>query len=818
MKAPLAAPLDVAASVGISLSFARKKSGYTIPKRRALTTTPREIHQRKPVLPFTRDLPTGLFAAASLALAVYSALPGYQSGLAARIDDSLFHATARLLPLATQRAAAELQLVTLPDAMRRARQPSAATTAALDRLFGALAQHGAAAIGVTADLDALLWRAADVGELLPPAADRRSVARQLAPYRQLEAALSERPVAWLAAPSRFAAAALPVEREFRWPLLYSAHDRMLRYAFDAGSPTPASLLERRDGNWQTGFELTLLAGLDAAPALRWQIPDTLHLGHRQFTASALGAIRPWPQQEAIAALRARAIGPDAVSAGSRGRVAVLGFAGEPRADTALTRLNALLTGQYSHAPWWQFAPLTALALALWGIGVYAYRRFEAGGLLLIGATMAGLPAALTLLVHSQQPLWIEGGDLIAFALADTGLLLLLCARRNWRLHARLQLDDARVELAQLHLAQSNPRAAAIQLQQTCLSGDAAELLLETGRALERQRDYAGAREAYDAIARAQPGHHRAAAALADIAELTGRFQHLGSTLALTSAPMELPALGRYELIRLLGRGAMGAVYLAHDPKIRRDVAIKTLPLQAIEEHGRDLRERFFLEAQTAGKLQHPNIVGVYDVGEEGELAYIAMDYVAGGTLADWTHADQLLELETLYALLEQVAQALAYAHKQGVVHRDIKPGNILYDPADGTVKVTDFGIARLADYSRTKTGAILGSPYYMSPEQVSGRKVGPASDIYSLGVSFYQLLCGALPFEAESLAQLAWQITNADPRSIGRFRKGLPRSATRILATALHKEPRERFADAAEMADAFAKGARALAAARRKAG
>ena len=271
-----------------------------------------------------RDPSTGLFAAASLGLAVFCALPGYQSDVSARLDDALFRLGARLLPPAAQQAAEQLQLVTLPAELQRARQPSAAATTALVRLLDALHQHGGAAIGVSADLDALLWSAADVAAMATPAAERRAAAALIAPYRQLGDALAQQPVAWLSPPSRFSTPTVPVEREFRWPLLYSAHDRLLGHAFDGIGQPPPSLLELRDGHWQAGFELTVLAHQEGAPAVRWQVPETLRLGNRQLTASPYGAIRPWPQEQAIATLYERAMAPADVGPASRGRIVLLG--------------------------------------------------------------------------------------------------------------------------------------------------------------------------------------------------------------------------------------------------------------------------------------------------------------------------------------------------------------------------------------------------------------------------------------------------------------------------------------------------------------
>lgn len=263
-------------------------------------------------------------------------------------------------------------------------------------------------------------------------------------------------------------------------------------------------------------------------------------------------------------------------------------------------------------------------------------------------------------------------------------------------------------------------------------------------------------------------------------------------------------LGRYRIEKELGRGAMGVVYLGFDPKISRKVAIKTLHYNQFEASELPaVKERFFREAAAAGKLRHPNIVTIYDAGEEPDLAYIAMDYVQGDSLSAHIRKDQLLDVELVYYIMALVSDAVSDANSQGIIHRDIKPSNILYDSKTNEVKVADFGIARILDGSatRTKTGDLVGSPLYMSPEQIKGDHVGPQSDIFSLGVTFYQLLTGELPFKGDSLANLSYQIIQCKYRPVDEVRPGLPASAQRIIAKALNKSPANRFQSAAEMHD-----------------
>jgi eukaryotic-like serine/threonine-protein kinase len=242
---------------------------------------------------------------------------------------------------------------------------------------------------------------------------------------------------------------------------------------------------------------------------------------------------------------------------------------------------------------------------------------------------------------------------------------------------------------------------------------------------------------------------------------------------------------------------MGVVYLGKDPKIGRVVAIKTMALsQEFEgEELTDARERFFREAETAGRLQHQNIVTIFDAGEEHDLAYIAMEFLKGKDLADFCREANLLPMQTVFSIVARVAEALAYAHKQNVVHRDIKPANIMYDLASDTVKVTDFGIARITDSSKTKTGLVLGTPSFMSPEQIAGKKVDGRSDLYSLGVMLYQMLAGVLPFRGDSMAELMYKIANEDAPDIRTVRKDVSAHVARIVALALSKKPDARYQD-----------------------
>ncbi len=266
-----------------------------------------------------------------------------------------------------------------------------------------------------------------------------------------------------------------------------------------------------------------------------------------------------------------------------------------------------------------------------------------------------------------------------------------------------------------------------------------------------------------------------------------------------------PTLGRYEVIRELGQGAMGTVYLGRDPKINREVAIKTLNLHDVEpDQIKEVKERFFREAEAAGRLNHPHIVTIYDAGEEHDLAYMAMEFLDGKDLSAHCNSKKLLPFADVLQIAADVADALAYAHKNDVVHRDIKPSNLML-LKNGKIKVTDFGIARVINSSQTQTGTILGTPSYMSPEQVSGDRVKGASDLFSLGVVCYELLSGQKPFVGDSLGALMHNIANVKYSPLKKVKPGLPESCYTIVRKLLKKEIRDRYRNATEVADALRK-------------
>ena len=290
--------------------------------------------------------------------------------------------------------------------------------------------------------------------------------------------------------------------------------------------------------------------------------------------------------------------------------------------------------------------------------------------------------------------------------------------------------------------------------------------------------------------------------------------HAGSETSSTGSQKKVSGvpqrLGRYVIEKRIGRGAMGAVYLAKDPRINRPVALKAIPIEKEfeDEELKEARLRFYREAESAGRLTHPNIITVFDAGEDKGLAYIAMEYVPGIPLRSFTDPKKLLAPKRALELAASTAEALDYAHNQGVIHRDIKPANLLYNPKEGSLKISDFGVARMTDNNSTKTGIVLGTPMYMSPEQLGADNLTGLSDLFSLGVTLYELLVGEVPFKASNIAVLMTKITTEDPAPVSSRRAGIPPSVDAVLAKALAKRPTDRFSCGAEMAIALRNCAR----------
>jgi serine/threonine-protein kinase len=424
-----------------------------------------------------------------------------------------------------------------------------------------------------------------------------------------------------------------------------------------------------------------------------------------------------------------------------------------------------------------------------------------------GTALAASGAIFAALLIAEASLMLSSGTWIQLMLPATLLLVGHAALVSKRFivteRAKLRSDQSSAEsnrmLGLAYQGQGQLDLAWDKFRQVPLSEALLENLYSVGLDFERKRQFNKAEavfrhmHAFNPTFRDLEAKISRAKQLSETVILGGAASHPGGTLAL--GEVEKPKFGRFEVQKELGKGAMGVVYLGKDPKIGRDVAIKTLAL-AQEFEADELtqaKERFFREAETAGRLSHPNIVTIYDTGEEHDFCYIAMELLRGGDLGPHTKPGKLLAPEKVVSIVARAADALGYAHREGVVHRDIKPANLMYHPESDTLKVTDFGIARLTASSKTKTGMVLGTPSYMSPEQLAGKRIDGRSDLFSLAVTLYLLMCGKLPFDGESMAQLMFKIANEAPADILSVNPAVPPGIARFLERALAKNPDERF-------------------------
>ena len=333
-----------------------------------------------------------------------------------------------------------------------------------------------------------------------------------------------------------------------------------------------------------------------------------------------------------------------------------------------------------------------------------------------------------------------------------------------------------------------------------------DLLYNLALDFERKRMFNKAAAVYE--------HIRTAGEFKDVSERIGTMKQAGETMIfgapggrkentviLQGGGAAMPTIGRFEIQKELGRGAMGTVYLGRDPKINRQVAIKTIRFDEIDpQQVQEVKQRFFREAEAAGALNHPNIVTIYDVGEDYDLAYVAMELLDGSDLCDFVKPGQRLSFDEVLRIVAAVAEGLDFAHARGIVHRDIKPANIML-LKNGEIKIADFGIARISASSSTQTGTILGTPSYMSPEQVQGQKVDGRSDLFSLGASMYELLSCHKPFSGDSITNIMFNIANKPPLLLTKIDPRIPECCAFIAHKLLMKDVAKRYQTGQQVAE-----------------
>lgn len=392
------------------------------------------------------------------------------------------------------------------------------------------------------------------------------------------------------------------------------------------------------------------------------------------------------------------------------------------------------------------------------------------------------------------------------------ICLLWLGRSKSLLKTVAEIQAKRINVTKLWLGhlldEGKPSAALRQLREQDSDIVDTSLWQLVANGFERDRRFDKSLECYQHLLSLDPNNQEAKTKVKQLSSVLEKSQ----TVAIGAAKDELPVgkvsnltLGRYEIVQELGRGAMGVVYEAQDSKIHRKVALKVVHLKnlAVDEV-EQVKQRFFREAQAAGQLNHPNIVTVYDVGEEHDVAYIAMDLLVGKPLSDYI-GDENIDIEKMVRWIAQAAEALNYAHEHNVIHRDVKPANMIVEAKSGRLKLTDFGVARIAGVNQTQTGIVLGSPSYMAPEQIRGEALTGKTDLFSLGVTLYQAITGALPFTGETLPALAYAITQTKQLSPSKLNSNINVSLVRIVNRALQKDANDRFETGQQMADSLKK-------------
>jgi len=483
----------------------------------------------------------------------------------------------------------------------------------------------------------------------------------------------------------------------------------------------------------------------------------------------------------------------------------------PDNGVLVTVLQNLLGGRFLQRPMWafQFEMGSLLFIGLFVALVLPRMKAKSGaavsGVLLLISVGAGA------YLFIKMGLWVKifySAALVVFAYA------FITMRRFFFTERRKELVEAESietnKMLGLSFQGQGQLDLAFEKFRKCPIDEAMkELLYNLALDFERKRQFAKAAVVYEQIAKVDAGYK-------DIKErqkntkAAGEGMMMGGpigggkkdgTVVIEGSSVK-PTLGRYEIQKELGRGAMGIVYLGKDPKINRSVAIKTVRFDddVDEATAKSVKERFFREAESAGTLNHPNIIRIFDAGEDNDISYIAMELLDGEDLKKYAEKANILPPAQVVEYVALVADALDYAHANGVVHRDIKPANIMR-LKDGTLRVTDFGIARITASSKTQTGTVMGTPSYMSPEQIAGKKVDGRADLFSLGVMLYEMMTGEKPFDGESIATLLFRISSEPhPDPVLKASERVTPALRAVIDKALQKNPDNRYQKGGDMA------------------
>ncbi len=488
--------------------------------------------------------------------------------------------------------------------------------------------------------------------------------------------------------------------------------------------------------------------------------------------------------------------------------------GMPAVDFTANVVDDILSNKFISRPEWAFPVEVGLIVLAGLFTAFLLPHMKAGsGAVLAGTLFAALVGA-GIFFFTSKGLWLK--IMYPALVLVTGYIFGITKRFFTTEKKKELIEVSQIETNKMlglsFQGQGLLDLAFEKFRQCPVDNNMKDTLYSLALDFERKRQFNKAAAIYEHIGQTDPGYKDIMSKIDMLKKASDGavFGNVGGKGGVDATMMvagstTTPTLGRYEVLKELGKGAMGIVYLGKDPKINRTVAIKTMRFEeGMEEKAlKDQKERFFREAQAAGNLSHPNIIKIYDAGEEQDIAYLAMELLKGDDLKKWASKDNLLPVDKALEYMAKAADALDYAHKNGVVHRDIKPANIML-LEDGTLRVADFGIARITESSKTATGTVMGTPFYMSPEQISGKKVDGRADLFSLGVTMYELLTGERPWKGgEAIGTLFFQISSdpwPDPLLI---RPGLPKEIVPVIDKALKKNPDERFQTGAEMAHAI---------------